>query len=98
MFGHVLIITMINLNKNNRRMILLAKLSKYVFGLIGLVVFFTACKPKTIVLKSPPGYNFRTLTSKDLERRLREISGIVWDRKRDLFIAEEDEEGVIYFL
>ena len=79
-------------------MILLAKLSKYTFGLIIVAFILNACKPKTIHLKSPPGYNFRTADSKSLDTRLREISGIVWDRKRDVFIAEGDEEGVIYFL
>ena len=79
-------------------MILLAKLSKYVFSFIIVTIILTACKPKTIHLKSPPGYNFRTADSKPLETKLREISGIAWDRKRDAFIAEEDEEGVIYFL
>lgn len=89
---------MINLNKNNRRMILLAKLPKYLFGLITISILWSACKPKTIVLKSPPGYNFQYHQSKKLESKLNEISGIAWDKKRNLFIAEQDEEGIIYLL
>src|ERR1041384_2281459 len=98
MFGHVLIIRMINLNKNNRRVILLAKLVKYLFALILITIIWPACKPKTIILKSPPGYNFQYHQKNNLESKLSEISGITWDKKRNVFVAEEDEDGVIYLL
>ena len=37
-------------------------------------------------------------TKTKLELKLREISGIVWDRKRDEFIAENDESDQIFML
>src|SRR5262249_20656543 len=89
---------MINLNKNSRRQSLMMELSKWGFLSLVLMMTISGCKPKTIVLKSPPGFNFQVYQSKKLDLKLREISGIVWDKKRDIFIAEEDEGGNVYIL
>ena len=89
---------MINLNKNIRSRVLLGELIKWGFIFLVLAISIIACKPKTIVLKSPPGYNFQGFQSKRLESKLNEISGIAWDKKRNFFVAEEDEDGVIYLL
>jgi uncharacterized protein YjiK len=50
------------------------------------------------MFKSPPGYNFSIFDKKSLELTLREISGIVWDRERNFFLAVEDEGGDLYML
>lgn len=86
---------MINVNKNGRRF---SEFSRLGIGIIFLFVLLNACKPKTIYLKSPPGYNFQMSESQHLDSKLREISGIAWDRKKNFFIAEEDEDGILYTL
>ena len=64
-----------------------------------LVVMNLNCRPKTIVLKSPPHYKFsEVLTDKlDLDK-LREISGIAWDTKNNVFLAISDASGKLFFL
>jgi uncharacterized protein YjiK len=89
---------MINLNKNTRRHILLMRFLKWGFQTVILLCFLSACRRKLIMLKSPPGYNFSISEKTKLNLKLREISGIAWDKKRSQFIAEEDEAGQIYSL
>lgn len=86
---------MINVIKNIRREILSIKLW---LGFFCLISFLLSCKHKMTILKSPPGYNFSIYDSKKLEMKLREISGLAWDKKRRQFIAEEDNTGQIYML
>lgn len=66
------------------------------FILIMLTLY--SCRPKTKVLKSPPGYNFSVKLEDKLDLRLKEISGIIWDNKNDEFIAHQDESGTIFYL
>ena len=85
-------------NKNIESKILRTQFLKWGLAIFVCIMLLTGCKRKVIVLKSPPGYNFQGFQSKKLELKLREISGIVWDKKRNQFIAEEDEDGIIYML
>lgn len=67
------------------------------------VILFTlinfSCRPKTKVLSSPPHYKFsEVLTSKLDLIKLREISGITWDSKNNVFWAVCDEAGKLYSL
>jgi uncharacterized protein YjiK len=58
-----------------------------------------ACRPKTVKLKSPPHYKFSNVVSHNLDlRKLREISGIAWDSKHDVFLTISDASGKLYYL
>lgn len=57
-----------------------------------------SCKPKVIKLQSPPNYDFSKPLIDKLDQRILEISGIVWDKKKDEFIAHNDEKGTLFFL
>jgi uncharacterized protein YjiK len=63
-----------------------------------VLLLLAGCKPKIIELKSPPHYDFSKVYTDKFDIDLREISGIVWDRKKDEFIAHNDEKGVLFFL
>lgn len=63
-----------------------------------LVLFIIGCKPKKFIYKSPPHYNFSQVFTDKLDLKIKEISGIVWDNHNDVFIAHNDEKGVIYYL
>jgi uncharacterized protein YjiK len=72
---------------------------RFAWAVLLLVMINMACRPKTTVLKSPPHYKFsEVLTDKlDIEK-LREISGIAWDSKNNVFLAISDASGKLYFL
>ncbi len=63
-----------------------------------LVAGFVSCKQKRTVLTSPPGYNFEKVETKKLDLKIKEISGIVWDGTKNVFIAHADESSTIYYL
>jgi uncharacterized protein YjiK len=63
-----------------------------------LLAMMGGCRPKTKILKSPPGYNFSVKLEDKLDPRLKEISGIIWDNKNDEFIAHQDENGILFYL
>ena len=64
-----------------------------------LVMINMSCRPKTTVLKSPPHYKFSEVLTDKLEiERLREISGITWDSKNNVFLAISDASGKLYIL
>lgn len=64
-----------------------------------LVTINMACRPKTRVLKSPPHYKFSEVLTDKLDlMKLREISGITWDSKNNVFLAISDASGKLYFL
>ena len=68
-------------------------------GLFLLIIFASCGRSKK--LKSPPNYNFAIVDEEEkLEpvTALKEISGIVWDSKANVFYAINDESGKIYFL
>ncbi|HKB43160.1 MAG TPA: SdiA-regulated domain-containing protein [Chitinophagaceae bacterium] len=58
----------------------------------------TACYRKRLALKSPPNYDFSTPIATKLDIKLREISGIMWDSKRNWFFAINDESGKLFLL
>lgn len=62
------------------------------------VLLFLGCKAKVRVIKSPPHYSFKEAQTTKLDIKLKEISGLVWDNKRDEFLAHYDEAGKIYIL
>ncbi len=64
-----------------------------------LVMFNMACRPKTTLLKSPPHYKFSEILTDKLDiGKLREISGIAWDSKNNVFLAISDASGKLYIL
>ena len=75
------------------------KFCSRMIGLLLLSAFVLAgCKQRVRVLKSPPHYNFKVVDEKKMDLRLKEISGIVWDAKKDQFATHNDESGYLYFL
>jgi uncharacterized protein YjiK len=89
---------MINLDKNIRsKGIDKGFLNPYLV-LSLLIVLAAGCKHKNKMYQSPPGYNFSVYDKKNLETDLREISGITWDRVRNIFLAIQDESGKLYML
>lgn len=65
-----------------------------------LLTVIISCRG-TKKLKSPPNYNFAVVDEEEkLEpvATLKEISGIVWDPRANVFYAINDESGKIYFL
>ena len=63
-----------------------------------LVVLSTACHQKERVLKSPPRYNFSVAVTYKLDFALKEISGVAWDHKNNVFFAVNDEKGSLFLL
>ncbi len=62
------------------------------------VLLTMACKQKRKIIKSPPHYNFAEVQTHKLDLKLKEISGLAWDRQRDEFLAHYDEAGKLFFL
>jgi len=67
-----------------------------VSALAFILMIFTACKTRK--LKSPDHYKFSEVATEKLDPRLREISGIAWDPKQNIFYAINDESGKIFIL
>jgi uncharacterized protein YjiK len=64
-----------------------------------VILFNISCRPKTRKLKSPPPYNFSNVVSYKLDiTKLREISGIAWDSKNEVFLAISDASGKLFYL
>jgi hypothetical protein len=58
----------------------------------------TGCKQKVWILKSPPHYNFSVADVFKLDLKIKEISGIIWDKDSNEFIVNNDESGKLFFL
>jgi len=71
---------------------------QFISATLVLVVVCTGCHPKQRVLKSPPHYNFSVVLTYKLDLKLKEISGIAWDPKNNVFLAINDEKGNLFFL
>src|SRR5690349_18602951 len=65
-------------------------------ALSAMMLFFVSCRVKK--LKSPSNYKFSEVNTDKLDFRLREISGIVWDSKANVFYANNDETGKLFVL
>jgi uncharacterized protein YjiK len=57
-----------------------------------------SCHPPPKILESPQYYNFSKPVTFKLDLKLREISGITWDTKKNLFIAISDAYGKLFYL
>ena len=89
---------MINVEKNNRRRILISEnLPVFIISLF-VMLFILACRHKVTVLKSPPHYDFSMPDIIKLDLRLQEISGLAWNSERNKFNAIQDESGKLYLL
>ncbi len=71
---------------------------KMFLSLFAVTVVLNSCKPKKLVYKSPPHYNFAEVFPDKLDLPLKEISGVIWDHVKDEFIAHNDEMGKIFYL
>lgn len=49
-------------------------------------------------IQSPPHYSFAQVFTHKLEPKLKEISGLAWDKQLDEFIAHNDESGKLFYL
>ena len=63
-----------------------------------VTVLINSCKPKRLVYKSPPHYNFAEVQTYKLDLRIKEISGIAFDNLKEEFLAHNDEKGTLFFL
>ena len=61
-------------------------------------LMLAACKQRIKYAKSPPHYNFQEGFTDKLDLKIKEISGVVYDPKNNVFICHNDEAGKIYFL
>lgn len=89
---------MINVNKISRRKILPIQILLQGLSIFGMVILLSACRRKMIVLKSPPHYNFSNPEIMKLDNKLKEISGIAWDKKRDVFFAGQNNSDKLFVL
>lgn len=71
---------------------------RLVTAVLLLVLVLNGCKQKRRVLKSPPHYNFSEVFTDKLDLKIKETSGIAWDSKSNLFLAINDEKGILFFL
>ncbi len=64
-----------------------------------LIMTITSCRPKIRKLASPPHYSFANAVTYKLDLdKLREISGIAWDSKNNVFLAISDASGKLFYL
>lgn len=63
-----------------------------------LLVSLASCKQKVRLIQSPPHYSFKAVQSTKIDLKLKEISGLTWDSKRNEFLTHNDESGNVYVL
>lgn len=64
--------------------------------LVVLMALLGSCKQRK--LASPPHYKFAEAYIDKLDPKLKEISGLAWDSKNNIFLAIEDEKGTLFSL
>ena len=64
----------------------------------GSLMVAMSCKQKTKVIKSPPHYSFKEAQEAKIDIKLKEISGLEWDREKEVFLAHYDESGNLFVL
>lgn len=69
-----------------------------VYCFVGLAFLGTACRAKVKKLKSPPNYDFSVAVKYKLDPKLKEISGLAYDPKTNVFFAVNDERGTLFIL
>ncbi|MFZ1372099.1 MAG: hypothetical protein WAR78_17070, partial [Ferruginibacter sp.] len=68
-------------------------------GFVLMAVLLSSCGTgKVRRIQSPPHYSFAQVFTHKLEPKLKEISGLAWDKKLDEFIAHNDESGKLFYL
>jgi len=67
-------------------------------SILFLFILLAGCKQKVRMIKSPPHYSFKSVQTFKLDLKLKEISGLAWDTRRDEFLAHYDEAGKLYIL
>lgn len=68
-------------------------------GFVMMTVLISSCGTgKVRRIQSPPHYSFAQVFTHKLEPKLKEISGLAWDKKLDEFIAHNDESGKLFYL
>lgn len=72
--------------------------NRFFLLLVVSVITLTGCKSKKKLIKSPPQYSFGEAQTHKLDLKLKEISGLAWDREVDEFLTHIDEKGVLYVL
>lgn len=66
-------------------------------GLAFLLILHDSCKPRVKYLKSPAHYDFSKPAEHKLDNKLREISGVTWDSRRNEFVCHNDESGKLFY-
>ncbi|MGH2565167.1 MAG: SdiA-regulated domain-containing protein, partial [Ginsengibacter sp.] len=74
------------------------QISLWIAGILAVIILLSACRRKMVVLKSPPQYNFSSPEIMKLDNKLRDISGIAWDKKRDVFVAGLNNTDKLFIL
>lgn len=64
--------------------------ARCLYLLLLTTVFYSCGGAKVRRIQSPPHYNFAQVFTHKLEPKLKEISGLAWDKKLDEFIAHND--------
>jgi uncharacterized protein YjiK len=73
-------------------------ISLYLLMPLFLLALFVSCRQRVQKLKSPPHYNFAEPYEIKLDLRLKEVSGITWDSKANVFYAISDESNLLFVL
>lgn len=63
-----------------------------------LILLLAGCKQKKRLIKSPPHYSFKEAQTYKLDLKLKEISGLTWDKDRGEFLSHYDESGSMFVL
>lgn len=71
---------------------------RILLSVVVLSMINAGCRPEPKILKSPPHYNFSKVEIIKLDDKLREISGLAYDSKANLFLSVNDELGTLFFL
>ena len=72
--------------------------STFLLPVLLMFLLCTGCKQRQRILISPPHYDFSQFFTDKLDLKLKEISGLAWDPKNNIFYAVNDELGKIYIM
>lgn len=62
------------------------------------LLLLAGCKQKKRLIKSPQHYSFKEVQTYKLDLKLKEISGLTWDKERGEFLSHYDESGSLFVL
>jgi len=63
-----------------------------------LIIVLAGCKQKKRLITSPQHYSFKEAQTYKLDLKLKEISGLTWDKDRGEFLSHYDESGSLFVL